>query len=127
MKQIYKCITDNVPLKIISLLASFVLWNIYVRTIFVEKTVHIPVYVYNAPDNITCDSPETIEITLSGKQSIMRTIEHKSMLLQVNAAHCTNPINWIPVTESDISMPHDIRMVHAYPSMITIRTQHITT
>jgi len=122
MKKLTQCIAYKTLIKLASLIIAYMIWNICMHAIWVEKTIRIPVYVYNTPENMMVHTADSIQITVQGKQSALHPHQLVSAGLYINAHQCTESVNWIAIKESDISLPHNTHLVHTYPSTLAITT-----
>lgn len=95
---------------------AFIIWNLCTYESIIEKTIDIPVYMQQPHTNI---HPDTVQVTLRGKQACMRTIDKQSLFIHINE-ESQKTSQWVSITESDISLPDNVHMVHCHPSTIMI-------
>lgn len=103
---------NNTTLKISSFVIAFTGWSILHETSRVTITTTVPVCVYQAPEHLTLQAPETIQITLSGTPAVLRQVELSALALHLDGSLLHEGMNQISFSEAQLLLPPHINLVH---------------
>jgi YbbR domain-containing protein len=125
MKKIIKRINQaNIPLKIVSLVFGYSFWLLLSSNQTMTRTIQIPLYLYNIPENNTFITPNTIDVTIQGRRDQLYNAEYKGVAANINAEDITQPSQAVNLAASEIVLPQHITVVDYNPREIIVqRTQ----
>ncbi|HEV2917253.1 MAG TPA: hypothetical protein VGW78_05945 [Candidatus Babeliales bacterium] len=117
---------NTIPLKTISGIVAFALWNILQNSIITQQIYTIPICFYNTDLQTIHSCPDTIEITLKGPKKIIQKLDSNSLALHINAQRCTS-VNqqWMCASEGTIFVPKSVSVVYYNPTHIIVQPQTI--
>lgn len=118
-------LTTRLTLKIGATLVGIFFWSLLHQSHTTTITVHIPLYVYNLPDNAKIHAPETIDVTLSGPCTLLRSLDYKTLAVHVNAQK-VHPHTSLYIEAHDLLLPKGINLVHYTPGNLSITIEKYT-
>ena len=126
-KMLRMAFTENILLKVISLLTAIVLWVIVSGERNTEWPYLIPVELKNMPANliITNDIPEFLDVKIQGAKSFMMEINPKEMTVEINVAELKEGSNFFPVNPNHIKVPRGAKITRIHPSYITLKAEKL--
>lgn len=120
MKKIMKKITNNAPLKIVSIFLGYGIWFTLSQYHTLNITTQIPVCFYGAQSGAICDAPETISLTLSGTRHAFTAIELSSLAAHIDADQLNPGSNALEITKSMLFLPEQVNLVHCKPAYLQV-------
>ena len=121
MKPLYKAfITNNLTLKVISLIMGFTFWFIWSDKQATTCRVDVPLCVYNVPEHAHFDAPESVKVELSGKLKDLYDLDLDNLAIHIDGATLHAGNNQCIVKNEQLFMPDDVKMTHCAPSNIVI-------
>lgn len=124
MLKLKNLITKNAPLKIVSLFVGYSFWFVFGHAQTITTAITVPLCFYGAQDNMTIQAPDTVRIELSGKRSIMQTVDLKSLAIHVDARELLAGTQPIEISQKSLFLPESIKLVHYTPAQIMVTVDH---
>ncbi len=113
----------NIPLKIISFICGYMFWYLLSGAHTVTIWKKVPLCFYAVPSNWTINSPETVEIQLSGKRAQLYTLSHDNLAIHINAQNLQVGKQPITITNNKLFLPDTIKLVNCIPSNLFITVE----
>jgi len=113
-------ITNNLTLKVISLIMGFTFWFTWSDKQATSCRVDVPLCVYNVPETAHFDAPETVKVELSGKLEDFYNLDLNNLAVHIDASTLHEGSNQCIVNNEQLLVPGDIKMTHCVPSNILI-------
>jgi YbbR domain-containing protein len=127
MISLRKFLTENVGLKIISLVLAVSLWLFVVGEETSEIGLSIPVEIINVPPDlvVTNDVIEDINVRVSGPRRMIRSLasETLSKIIDLQAAQA-GIINF-DIAPEDLPLPHGVKVTRLSPTNVTLQLEKI--
>lgn len=121
MKQLNKTlITNNLTLKVISLIMGFTFWFTWSDKQATKCRVDVPLCVYNVPESAHFDAPETVKIELSGKLEDLYNLDLNTLAVHIDGSTLHEGNNQCVIQDDQLLVPDAIKMIHCTPSNILI-------
>ena len=116
-----KAITENLLLKMASLLVSIILWILVSGERNTEWSYLVPLDIVDQPSEliITNNFPRFLDVRLQGSQNFIRGLNPKDMVLQLDLSDIKPGSNIIPITADLIKAPRGAAVTRINPSYIT--------
>lgn len=124
MAKLKNLITSNAPLKIVSCILGYTFWFIFGHAQTIKTELTVPLCFYGASQNVSIQAPETVRIELSGKRTIMQSIELENIAVHINAQELAAGSNPIAITQESLFLPDSIKLIHYSPAQIVVTVQH---
>lgn len=117
-------VLNNAPLKVISLILGYALWNGFSNQRIVEQEFKVPVCFYGEDAASEIDAPPTMHITLRGKRNNIRKLDTNTLAVHIDSDDLTHGSQEITLDESHLLLPEHIKLVDYVPSNLVITKQH---
>ena len=118
IKRIFK---SKLLLKAIAILYAYLLWIIISQTLFSSLRVPVPVILYDTPENLTIQSPKSIDIYLKGKRRDLKSFISQNPSITINANAFQSPgSHSYAILEEHIFLPEEIKLIDYRPSNLNI-------
>ena len=119
--------TENILLKVISLLMAIVLWVVVSGERDTEWAYLIPLELKNMPDNlvVTNDIPGFLDVKIQGAKSFMMEISPQEMTVEINVAGLKVGSNFFPVNPGHLKVPRGTKVTRISPSYVTLKVEKL--
>lgn len=124
MIKIKSLITNNAPLKIVSFFVGYSFWFIFGHAQTITTNITVPLCFYGAEDNLNIQAPETVHLELTGKRSIMQTVDLKNLAIHIDARELVAGTQPIEISQKSLFLPESIKLVHYTPAQIVVTVEH---
>lgn len=120
MQNIKNLITNNAPIKVISVILGYITWlllsNAHTDTISKE----VPLSFYNINTQWTMHAPETVTVFLSGKRVHLRNIDMNTLAVHINGKKLKEGVQSIKLSKHQLFLPNSIKLVHYIPTTLSV-------
>lgn len=114
-------ITNNQLLKISSIIFGYAFWIMLAQVQTIELNIKLPISFYNLPANLKINSPENIQVNLSGKRSDFYNLDITKLAVHINLEHISKDGNYnINVTPENIFLHNKIKLLNYVPANFMI-------
>lgn len=121
MKNLNKTlITNNLTLKVISLIMGFTFWFVWSDKQPTSCRVDVPLCVYNVPEHAAFQAPETVKVELCGKLKDLYDLDLDNLAIHIDGSTLHEGNNQCIVKNEQLLIPDDVKMTHCAPSNIMI-------
>ncbi len=122
-----KIFTENIGLKLFSLLISGILWFIVMGEQGTELQVNIPLELINTPADLVIvgDIPEEISLKVLGPSTLVRAIAAKGLRYTIDLSGIQEGIADFKILAARIKLPRDITTTRISPSSIQIKFEQV--
>lgn len=122
---IQKALLSNGFLKISSCIIGYLLWaslsDSHLSTIWVE----VPLSFYNKHEKITIEAPETIQVELKARRSVLYNLEKANLAVHINAQELKEGPNCCVINQSSMLLPSFINVNTYKPGNIVINVKKL--
>lgn len=119
-RDIKKIISNNAPIKIVSLILGFMFWVMVSQSHFTEIWLTVPLCFDSEQTTQIINAPETIRIGLAGKRSDLFSIDTDTLAVHFKAQQLSLGNNTITIDAKNLFLPDTIKLINYNPSPITI-------
>lgn len=112
---------NNRTLKIISGIFGYALWSLLSNGQVYNEKFHVPLCFFNIDKNQLLQAPETIEITIAGKRSVLRSLNTKQLAVHLNAQTFHVGANPIRLNDESLFLPSSLKLVHYTPANLVVQ------
>lgn len=120
-----KIIAHKLVRSMMALAIGYGLWSSLARITCVTKTYTVPLSFYQVPKHFTIDAPETIQVTLSAPRHALASIAEQ-LVLYINVAHFSSGRWPVTVTNKELFLPENIKLVNYSFAHITVKPTSTT-
>ena len=115
-------IAHNLPLKLIALACSVLLWSAVSRDPIVETAYNVPIEFHQVPASleITTSGIPLAQVRLRGPERSLRQLTAADVHPVINLAGTVTGDHTYDLTASQVHVPYDIQVVQVTPSEIRI-------
>jgi len=114
--------TENIFLKLVSLLTAIILWSIVSGERDTEWAFLVPLHVKGvAADRvITNNLPEFLDVRIQGAKTFLSEIKPQELSVVLNADSLKPGSNFFPITPNQVKTPRGAKITRINPSYITL-------
>jgi hypothetical protein len=120
-------VTNNLVLKIISLIFGFLLWYIIGQAFTTTMWLTVPVCIDDAPDNFIIESADIIKIHVAGKRADLRNLNLTSLAFHVDAQKLVAGTNRLAITAEKLFLPESIKLLNYSPLVFSAQATRTIT
>ncbi len=120
MAQIKNLIISNAPLKIVSCILGYTFWFILGHSQTIKTELTVPICFYGANPKMQIEAPETVHIELSGKRTIMQTVDLSNLAIHIDVRDLVEGSQPIEITQEKMFLPESIKLIHYSPAQIVV-------
>jgi YbbR domain-containing protein len=115
-------LTDNIGLKIVSLLVGFSLWYAVAREQEAEFALSIPIELRDLPEGLEVidESVQQVEVRLRGPAELLRQLTPRDVNVGVELADAAPGERLAYLTPSDVSAPFGARVMRVTPTSVRV-------
>jgi uncharacterized protein (TIGR00159 family) len=116
-------ITDDLPIKALSLFLMCLLWIFVIGIRQGEISFNIPIEYYSIPQDlrITGDPPKEANVRLRGSQRLLSSLNPGHLRVQVDLSTAHPGTNQLSLSETNINIPSGISVTHFYPLKMRVQ------
>jgi len=120
-------ITENLGLKVISVLLAGFLWYLVNFTGSSEVAVEVPITFEGIPANheLLWESSKTATVWLAGRERIIRGIVPDMVTAVLDLSHSKAGESFYPLNISNLRLPHHVSAIKVYPTVIRVLLEEI--
>lgn len=121
--KIRETLTQNLWLKVLSLLLAAVLWLFVSSGREVEVDLTLPVVYANVPQGLalTNNPPERIDVRLSGPRILLLRLAAGHMPVVLDLKGAGEGITAFPAVGKNLPLPYGVRITRVTPAAIEVR------
>lgn len=106
-------------LKIISLIIAYSIWSIVSKDSILNKTVKVPIYLYNINNQYKIETPKELSIQLTSFRKNISKIDFKNLAIFINAKNYNQPgLHPLIIDSKDLFLPENIKVSIIDPAKI---------
>lgn len=126
-KKIAGVFTENLHLKILSLLIAIFLWAVVSGERNAEWSYLLPIETLNQPEEliITNNVPSFLDVRLQGPHSFIKNLNPKDMAVNLDLSELKAGSNIYPLTAELVKTPRGAMVTRINPSYITIEAEKL--
>lgn len=113
-------VTNNLTLKILSLIMGYTFWFVWSQTQLTYCSITVPLCVYNLADNAQIEAPESVQVNLAGKLRDIYHLDLNNLAVHIDGETLHEGSNTYALTAEQLFVPDTIKMVHYAPSNVVI-------
>ncbi|MBT3456195.1 hypothetical protein HN446_03975 [bacterium] len=117
MKKIFQ---TKLLLKVIALIYAYFLWLMISQSFFTTLKLDLPIIFFDIPKNIIASGPEFLNINVSGRRFDLRDFISHGPSFNISAKTLSNGANIYTVSQEDILLPEEVKLVDYNPSIFDI-------
>jgi len=112
-----RAFTQNIGLKIVSLLLAVGLWLAVARSPIAEVEIRVPIEFHNLPENLEIDSANytDAQIRVRGPERLIHQLQATDVRAEVNLASVRPGEQTFDLTARQIHVPQDLQVVQIIP------------
>lgn len=126
MIKIKSLITSNAPLKVVSFFVGYTFWYVFGHAQTITTELNVPLCFYGAQETMNIQAPDMVHIELTGKRSIMNTVDLKNLAIHIDAQELIPGAQPIRISQEKLFLPESIKLVHYSPAQIVVTVQTTT-
>lgn len=117
-----KFFTDNIFLKVASLILAVALWFYVTSTGQSEIKMEIPLTLINVPENLVVvkQKQKTVSIKVRGHFRILEDIRPSDITVSANLKEAKEKSNKIRISDRDIRLPSIAKVTHLAPTTVDV-------
>ncbi|UCH82427.1 MAG: YbbR-like domain-containing protein [Nitrospiraceae bacterium] len=113
--------TSNIWLKLASLIMAIILWFFVILSGRSERTIDIPVNFVNLPPKLeVVDSPQTVRITIEGRESILKDLKAGSVHALIDLSEVKTGKSFITITRDNIELTKMLAIKNIDPETVSL-------
>ena len=114
--------TENILLKLVSLLTAIILWSIVSGERDTEWAFLVPLEVEGVAEDriITNNIPEFLDVRIQGAKTFLSEISPQELTVVLNAETLKPGSNFFPITPNQVRTPRGAKVTRINPSYITL-------
>ena len=122
-----RAFTENIYLKVLSLLIAIFLWAIVSGERNAEWSYLLPLDTVNQPEEliITNNVPSFLDVRLQGPHSFIKNLNPKDMAVNLDLGELKTGSNIYPLTADLVKTPRGTTVTRINPSYITIEVENL--
>jgi hypothetical protein len=113
-------LTNNISLKIISIILGYSFWHIASYNTLIQKTFTVPLSFITNNDNCTINAPEEITVTLHAKRHDFALLDSTSLAAHVPISTLQPGKHALKIDKQHLFLPHNVSLVHYTPSNLSV-------
>jgi YbbR domain-containing protein len=123
----WKWVTNNVGVKIISIVIAIVLWGVVLGSRNVEVTKEIPLEIITSPDIVAANEvPDKIAFRLSGPKAFLRGIlDRREDPIRVNLTGAKPTLVTYRFFSDNIRVPIGVKVLSINPTAILVKLEYL--
>ncbi len=131
MKKLEELVFNNLGLKVGALVLAVLIWAIISgreRT-FSEKTLKIPVEVFNVSENVEVVNlrPEEVSVSLKGASKFVAAVSAESNPIKIDLKSIKESSKLNYFAEDYLEIPKEVQLVSIHPKMIEVYVEEFAT
>ena len=113
---------NNLGLKLLALLISFLIWATYTSEPFVEVGYTVPLEYLNIPPNleITGDVPTQARVRVRGRAAVLRRISPADLAIPVDLSGAAPGEKSVTLSLSQMALPPSVELVRVTPPEVRL-------
>jgi hypothetical protein len=131
MKFLRKYVLSNLPLKLLALSISFVIWTTYTSEPFAEIGLQVPLEFTSMPPRleISSDVPTSVHVRLRGRSALLRRLIPADVSIRMDMQDSKQGESDLRITPDMIAAPYGANVVQISPSEfhVTLVQRHPST
>ncbi len=122
-------ITENLGLKVISVLLAGFLWYLVNFTGSSEVAVEVPIKFEGIPASyeLLWESSKTATVLLTGRERVIRGVVPEMVTVALDLSHSKAGESFYPLNFSNLRLPHHVSAVKISPTVIRVLLEEIIT
>ena len=122
-----RALTENLPLKALSLLIAIILWTVVSGEKNEEWSYLVPLDLIDQPEELTITNnvPGFLDLRLRGSHSFIKGLNPKDMAVHIDISNVTTGSNIYPITADLINTPRGATVTRVNPSYITLEVEKL--
>ena len=122
MRFLRKYIFSNLPMKILALGVSFLLWTTYTSEPFAEVGFQVPLEFTSMPANLefSGDLPTVVHIRVRGRSAFLRRLSPADLNLRMDMKDGKEGATSLPISPDMVGAPFGATVVEVFPSEIHV-------
>jgi YbbR domain-containing protein len=119
-----RLVLQNLPLKLLALAISVLLWVVFVDRPELVTSVSAPVEYQNTPDNLELSSslPERVYLEVQGPSARLHSLDLSQASVVLNLGSVRQPgEHTFTIERRNIDMPAGLRLVRVVPSQVRLQ------
>jgi len=123
----FKLITENWTLKIVSLLFAFFFWLFIMGERRLEVAYRVPLEFQNIPAElmVVSEVPGTIDIRVSGPRTLQMKVSPNDISIVVDLADLQPGLTTVKGLEERLNLPSGLRVTRLSPSFIDVKLERV--
>ncbi|MEW6570684.1 MAG: CdaR family protein [Nitrospirota bacterium] len=124
-----KSFLENLNLKIVAVLLSFVLWIFVTSRGQIETSLELPIEFKDVPagvEVVNCNA-KTISVNVKGQERLIHNLKSSDVKVRIDAGKTKSGENIYYITRRDIKLPHGLIVTNISPSQVRIVTEETVT
>ena len=117
-----RALTENLPLKALSLLIAIILWTVVSGERNEEWSYLVPLDIVNQSEELTItnDVPGFLDLRLQGSHSFIKGLNPKDLAVQIDISKAAKGSNIYPITADLVNTPRGATVTRINPSYISL-------
>jgi len=116
--------TNNIGLKISSLVVAVLLWFFVILSGRAEISMDIPVTFINIPPKLEVfDSPDTIRVDIKGQERLLKNLNKNDVHAVINLQDAKAGRAFFPLSKSNIRLPKTLVVTGVDPETISLKIE----
>ncbi len=123
----FKLLTENWTLKVISLLFALVLWMFIMGERRLEVGYRVPLELQNVPEELMVASevPSMVDIRISGPRTLQMKVSPSDISIIVDLANLQPGLTTFKGLEERLNLPSGLRVTRLSPSYIDLKLERV--
>lgn len=114
----------NIIHRLCAICVGICLWYVVSESRDDTLTLKIPLCFYPSESATTIEAPETVSVTLRGKRSELKQLEHKHLAAHVDVRSLDPKKPWISIEAKHLFLPDNVKMVNSMPSPVPVHIKN---
>ena len=125
MNWLRRFVTENIPLKLLSLTLAVLLWVLVGGDVQTEIFLPIPVEFRNVPQGVQFQvEPPRVEVRVRGLRHVVRQASEMDFSVPVDISALGGPgVKLVPLRPDSVEGPASLQIVDVTPAQLTITLQ----
>jgi len=123
----FKLLTENWTLKLISLVFALVLWMFIMGERRLEVGYTVPLELQNIPKNLMVanEVPSLVDVRISGPRTLLMKVSPNDISIAVDLSNLQPGLTTFKRLEERLNLPSGLRVTRLSPSFIDIKLERI--
>lgn len=115
-------LTENLPIKIISITLAVFLWFFVTFKGQTETSFEVPLEFKNTPSDMEVlkQNVKKISVSISARERLLREISQNEVRVIVDLSNAKLGENSIPITKSSVKSPRGVDIIRIEPSVVKV-------